>query len=70
MILPIRLGGNELYIINCVEIKTVRGDKVPCSEPVELEYYNDVVNAGANLSYLSSIFGKHYSFYITKRAEE
>lgn len=70
MILPIRLGGNKLYIINCVEIKTVRGDKIPCAEPVELEYYNDVVNAGANLSYLSSIFGKHYRFYITKRAEE
>lgn len=70
MIQLTKLGGNKMYIINCVEVKFVRGDKIPCSEPVELEYYNDVVNAGANLSYLSSIFGKHYSFYITKRAEE
>ena len=59
-----------MYIINCVEIKTVRGDKVPCSEPFEIEFYKDSINATSNLVYLSSIFGKHYSFYITKRAEE
>lgn len=34
--------------------------------PTIFEYHNDFLNANANLQYLTTIFGKHYGFFITK----
>ena len=56
-----------MFVVNCVEVKYIRGEKVPVSAPVEFEYYKDINNATHNLSYLSTIFGKHYRFYITEK---
>lgn len=36
------------------------------SMPKIFEYHNTSVDASSNMAYLSSLFGKHYGFFITK----
>lgn len=55
-----------MYIINAIEIERKKGDIIQRSNPVEFEYHNDLMNATASLNYFTSIFGKHYRFFIVE----
>lgn len=56
-----------MFIINAVETRNIRGDIKITSDPVEVEYHHNVIDATTNMNYFSTLFGKHYRFYIVEK---
>lgn len=59
-----------MYKIMVVESRNIRGGIKTVSEPTEFEYHNNIIDATASMTYLSSIFGKHYTFYIVEHKQQ
>lgn len=59
-----------MYKIMVAEFRNIRGEKKIVSEPTEFEYHNNKINAIASMTYLSFIFGKHYTFYIVEHKQQ